>query len=176
MAAPNLATLYDFETQFEKAAQTILQTSGINAFISRQTDKLPLINAGVTFSVGQAAEELTFLPLAPGQTQPQEQEYFHYTGSLELRVEVERDTQRPPDQTGVVSFFAQMRGLIRAAFMRSQWPFYDGNLPYYRVWDIRPNGSTEGFDQSRNVDSSILRFEVSFAIQPSAWPSGFPPT
>lgn len=176
MAAPNLATLFDFEGQFERAAQTILQTSGINAFIARQTEKLPLINTGVSFVVGPADDRLTFLPLAPGQTAPSEQEYFKYTGSLELRLEVERDTSKPPDVAGVTSFFSEARGLIRAAFMRSQWPFYDTNLPYYRTWDIRPNGTTEGLDPVRNVDSCILRFEVSFAIQPTAWPTGFPPT
>lgn len=168
--APNFATLFDFEGKFEAAAQTVLETAGINAFISRQTDKLPLISTGVVFSVGSAIDELTFLPLDVGQTPPPSQEYFRYVGNLQLRLEVERDTQKPPVSAGVSSFFAEARGLIRRAFMRSQWPFQDSNLLYYRVSNIRPNGGTEGFDSQRNVDSLILQFEVTFAIMQDAWP------
>jgi len=169
--AANFVELFDFETHFEAAAQTILDTAGVNAFISRQTDKLPLINTGVVFSVGPAIDELTFLPLDSGQSLPPSQEYFRYVGSLELRLEIERDTQKPPNSAGVSSFFAEARSLIRKAFRRSQWPFDDTNLEFYRVSNIRPNGGTEGFDQSRNVDSLILRFEITFAIMQDAWPT-----
>ncbi len=166
--APNWSALFDIEGHFESAAQGVLETAGLNAFISRQTDKLPLINTGIQFSVGPAIDELTLLPLDVGYTVP-DQEYFRYVGNLQLRLEVERDTQKPPDQAGVSSFFAQARSMIRRAFMRSQWPFRDTNLLYYRVSNIRPNGSTEGMDPVRNVDSLIMQFEVTFAIMPGAW-------
>lgn len=168
--APNFVTLFDFEGRFEAAAQDVLETAGINSFISRQTDKLPTINTGVVFSVGPALDELTFLPLDVGQSPPPDQEYFRYTGNLQLRLEVERDTQKPNSAAGVSSFFAEARSLIRRAFMRSQWPFRDSNLLYYRVSNIRPNGGTEGLDPVRNLDSLILQFEVTFAIMQDAWP------
>ena len=175
VAASSLAELFDFEGQFEKAAQAILQTSGVNAYVTQSRQQLPLINTGIDFNVSAAIDQLTFLPLAPGQTTPTEQEYFRYDGTLELTVEVPRDTARSPS-TAAVSFLAQSRALIRAAFMRSQWPFQDSNLPYYRVSNIMPSGTIDGFDQTRNVDSSILRFTITFAIQPTAWPTGFPPS
>ncbi len=168
--ASNFAELFDFEGHFEAAAQSVLADVGLAAFISRQTDKLPLINTGVLFSVGPAIDELTFLPLGISQMPPRSQEYFRYVGDLQIRLEIERDTAKPPDLAGVSSFFAQARSLIRHAFMRSQWPFRDSNLLFYRVSNIRPNGVTEGLDVVRNVDSLIMRFEITFAIMQDAWP------
>lgn len=175
MAAPSLATLFDFEGQFEDAAQAVLLSEGIVAFVSESKKQLPLINTGVDFQVGPAIDNPTFLPLASGQTQPVEQEYFRYTGVLECQAEVARDTARSPT-ADVSTFLAQVRGMIRGAFMRSQWPFQDSNLPYYRVSDIQPAGSVTGFNQARNTDMASLRFTITFAIQPTAWPTGFPPS
>lgn len=175
MPAPTLAALLDFEDQFEAAAQGVLTSSGVVAFVSQSTDKLPLINTGVSFECGAALDQLTFLPLAPGQTQPQEQEYFRYVGNLELRIEVNRDTSRAPDAS-TYTFLGNIRGLIRGAFLYSQWPFDDANLPWLRVSDLRPNGSSTGFDTVRNVDSFIQRYQVTFTIQPTGWPTGFPPS
>lgn len=175
VAASDLAELFDFEGAFESAAQAVLESSGINAFISQSKGQLPLINTGVNFTTGAAIDNLTFLPLASGQTTPQEQEYFRYTGTLELTIDVARDTARSPTDD-VATFLAQITGLIRAAFMRSQWPFQDSNLPLYRVSDIMPAGTIRGFNQVRNSDTVSLRFTITFAIQPTAWPSGFPPS
>lgn len=170
--AANFAELFDFEGHFESAAQSILEEAGITSFIERQTEKMPLINTGVAFSVGPAIDQLTFLPLDGDQSgPPPSQEYFRYTGSLELALQIPRDTQKPPNAAGVESFFAEARSMIRTAFRRSQWPFNDTNLEFYRVSNIRPNGTTSGFDQDRNCDSLVLRFEITFAIMQDAWPT-----
>lgn len=174
MAAPSLAALYDFESAFESAAQAVLQTSGINAFVSQQQAKLPIIYTGISFNVGAAYDELTILPIG-GRAARDLQDYFRYSGGLELEISVTRDQAKDPDQAGALSFLGQVRGLARGAFMMSQWPFNDVNLPYYRVSNIRPDGTNNGFDVRRNVDLVTLRFAVDFAIQPTAWPAGFPP-
>lgn len=174
MPAPSLAALLDFESQFESAAQAILASSGINAFISQHEAKLPPIATGISFDVGSAFDELTILPLG-GQTVQQQQDFFRYQGSLTVEVSVSRDTS-PDPANGAASFLGQVRALVRAAFMQSQWPFQDSNLPWLRVSQIRPDGTTSGFQQVRNVDIVSLRFAVDYAIQPSAWPAGFPPS
>lgn len=174
-AALSLSELFDFEGNFEDAAQAILTSAGINAYISQQTKKLPLINTGVNFDCGPAIDEVTFLPQGGQPAGQSSQEYFRYIGSLELRVEVNRDTAKQPP-ADVPSFLAAIRAMVRASFMWSQWPFDDTNLPLYRVSNIRPNGSTDGFDGVRNVDVCTMRFEITFAIQPTAWPVGFPPS
>lgn len=168
--AANFAELFDFEGHFVAAAQTVLEDQGVNAFIERNTEKLPLINTGIVFTVGPAIEEMTFLPVATGQTAAL-QEYFRYTGDLQITVQVNRDAAQPARAAGVDSFFAEVRALVRRAFMWSNWPFNDTNLEFYRVSNIRPNGCNEGFDQARNCDAVILRFSVTFAIMQGAWPA-----
>ena len=174
MAAPTIAALLDFEAAFEKAAQAILGTSGINAYISQQDVATPLIQTAVGFDTNGALDELTILPLG-GRSAQDLQDFFRYTGTLTLEVSVSRDTARLPTDGGTAGFLSQCRGRIRAAMMMSQWPFNDTNLPYYRVSEIRPMGTTTGFEQARNVDLVSMKFGVTFAIQPTAWPAGFPP-
>lgn len=173
MAAPSLAALLNFEDQFEDAAQAILESAGVVSFVSQSKDKLPLVNTGVNFECGAALDTLNWLPNVSGQTQPTQQEYTRYVGILELRVEVNRDTAREP-LPSTYNFLGSIRGLVRAAFLFSQWPFQATNLPWLGVTDIRPNGSSTGFDQVRNVDSFIQRYQVTFEIQATAWPAGFP--
>lgn len=174
--APSLTALLDFETQFEAATQAILETSGIAAYVSEQQQKLPLIHTGINFECGPAIDQLTFLPLGGQPTQVQ-QEFFRYQGTLEFMISVNRDTPREGTDAGSTTFLTQCRGRIRAAFLQSQWPFDDTNLPYYRVSEIRPNGAASlTGDGALNTDIISLRFLVTFAIQPGAWPTGFPPS
>jgi hypothetical protein len=176
-AALSIAQLMDFESAFETAAQANLAISGINAFIEGFTTKLPLIKTNVWFDTGPALDQLTILPIGGQSPNRFEQEFFRYTGTLTLEVTSNRDTAQQPTDLGVVTTFqAQLRGRVRAAFMQSQWPFQDGNLPFYRVSEIRPAGTTTGFDPARNLDTVRLAFVVTFAIQPTAWPAGFPPS
>lgn len=175
MAAASLAALLDFESAFEAAAQAILTSSGINAYVSQQAQKLPPISTRLSFDTGPAYDELTLLPQG-GQASQQEQDFFRYTGVLNIEISVSRDQAPDPNQSGALNFLGQLRGLVRATFMQSQWPFQDSNLPYYRVSQIRPDGTSTGFEQKRNVDLVTMRFAVDFSIQPTAWPSGFPPS
>lgn len=172
MSAPNLTALFDFEGQFEAAAQAVMTANGITSFVSQQADKLPPISTGIGFDLGPAIDELTQIP-APtnwptGQAAPQE--YFRYTGTLEIRVEVPRD-QESSSVPGVENFIGELRGKVRAAMMLTVMPFSPTNLPWLRVSDIRPNGTSTGWDQPRNVDFCSLRFAITFAIQPGAWPA-----
>lgn len=172
MPATNLPELFDFEGQFETATQAILVATGIAAYISQQAEKMPELNTGIALDVNPAIDELTQIPSPSnwpaGQAAPQE--YFRYTASLELRIEVARD-QNGASVAGLDTMLSQVRGQIRAAMMRCVMPFTDANLPYYRVSDIKPNGTTTGFEAVRNTDFCSLRFVITFAIQPTAWPA-----
>ncbi len=169
--APNLPTLFDFEGQFEDAAQAILVASGIAAYISQEALKMPLLSTGIAFDVGPALDELNQLPKPsnwPADTAAP-QDYFRYTGSIEFSVSVPRDDD-DASLPGVQTLMRQIRGQIRAAMMRVVFPFNDTNLPYLRVTDIRPAGASTSTQQPRNVDVCSMRFEVSFLIQDGAWP------
>ncbi len=174
--AQDFTELFDFESAFETAAQTILENAGITAYISQQNVTKALIGTGISMDIGAALDELTQLAKPanwPSGQQPP-QEYFRYTGSIVFTVEVPRDQNAispvptPPEVSKVL---AQVRAKIRTAMMRVLMPFDDTNLPLYRVTDIRPNGTSTGFEAVRNIDYTSLRFDVSFLIQPTAWPA-----
>lgn len=173
MAAPNLTALFDFEGQFESATQGILTASGITNDISQQGIKEELINTGIALDVNPAIDELTQIPAPLNWPvgQPPPQEYFRYTGNLELRVEVARDLNAEDPGAGVDTMMSTIRGKLRALMMRCCMPYTDVNLPYYRVSDIKPNGTTTGFDSARNIDVCSLRFIITWAIKPTAWPA-----
>lgn len=175
MSAPNIAALLDFEGNFEAAVTAVL-TAALNSaapvYIAEQAQKMAFENAAVGFDLGPAIEELEQIPKPdnwPADT-PAPQDYFRYTGVFTVRIEVVLD-QNTATLAGLASLAGQLRGLIRAAFMRSVMPFTDANLPYYRVSDIRPNGTNTGTLQTRNTFFTELRFLVTFAIQPAAWPA-----
>jgi hypothetical protein len=173
MAAPNWETLYDFEGQFEAAANGILAAVLINAYVSGQDEQMPLLKTAIPFDVGPALENKV-APLAKPAGWPADQdfprEYFIYSATLEYRVEVPRD-DRQPTVAGVSSMLSQIRGKLREVMMRCVRPFNESNLPYYKVIRIRPNGASTGVNSTGNADVVFLRYDLSFEIRPSAWPA-----
>lgn len=174
MPAPNLPTLFDFEGQFESAAQDILAGVLINAYVSGQGEAMPLLNTRVGFDVGPALEG-KFAQLEKPASWPDgvapPQEYFLYTATLEFRVEVPRD-EREPTITGVTTMLAQIRGKLREVMMQCVRPFNEVNLPYHKVSRIRPDGaSTQAGPAERNTDILFLRYALNFEIRNDAWPA-----
>lgn len=172
MSAPNLPALFDFEGQFETAGQGIMAGLGITAYISQQNVKEELVSTGIGFDLGPATGDMTQIPkptLWPAD-QAAPQEYFRYTGNLEFRVQVPRDGETPTI-ADLDNLMGQFRGQIRSAMMLCVMPFTDANLPWLRVSDIRPNGTSTGWDRDLNTDYCALRFTITFAIQPTAWPA-----
>lgn len=172
MPAPNIETLLDFEGQFEIATQAIMTANGITSYISEQTEQLPLLNTGIDCNIEPALDTLLQIPAPsnwPANREPP-MEYSRYVATLELRVEVPRDANAAT-VPGVDTLMAQIRAKVRAAMLLTVRPFTDTNLPYYVVSDIRPNGTTTGFEGVRNVDFVALRFRITFQIRPSAWPA-----
>lgn len=172
MPATNLTELFDFEGQFERAAQAALAAAGVTAYISEAQAQLPLLNVGLSFDVSPALDQLTQLtpPTNWPVGTPPPTEFFRYTATLEFRAEVPRDANGAT-VPGVDTMLAQFRGKIRSAFMRCVAPFNSTNLPFYEIGEIRPNGAVTGWEGVRNIDFCSLRFAVTFAIRPDAWPA-----
>lgn len=170
--APNLETLLDFEGQIETATQTILEAGGVTAFISQEALKIPLINTGIGCDVGAALDVLDQVNPGPAWPAgvPWPQEYFRYPAALELVVEIPRD-QEGNSLPGVPTLLREIRGKVRKLMLRIVMPFNDVNLPYYRVTDIRPAGTTTGQMPEKNVDFCSLRYSLTFDIKPDAWPN-----
>jgi hypothetical protein len=179
MQAPSLDALYDIETGFETAAQTLMTVAGVtamislaNADISNVNAKAPLINTGIGFDLGPAIDVKAQIPAPsnwPADTPPP-QEYFRYVGNLEFRVQVPQDMNTTNPPVDVDTIVAGIRSRIRVAMMLCCLPFPESALPYYVVSDIRPNGTTTAWDQPRNEILLVLRFAITFAIRPDAWP------
>ncbi len=172
MAATNLVELMDFEGNFEVAAQGVVVANGITGYITQTNIQADLINAGISFVAGPALDELTELPKPSwwGADDPPPQDYFRYPGTLTFRVEVPRD-DNGATISGVETMLEQIRGQLRAAFMRVCEPFDATNLPLYKVSDIRPDGAAIGSSGApRNLDFCVCRFAVTFEIKPDAWP------
>ncbi len=181
MPAANLTQLYDFEGQFEAAAQAILANVLINAYVTGQDEQMPLLKTAIAFDVGPATEG-KFAQLTPpdswpttvnpvtGRAYAPPQEYFIYSASLEYRVEVPRDDRQPTIE-GVSSMLSQIRGKLREVMMQSVRPFTETNLPLYKVVRLRPNGSSTGQNTTGNGDVIFLRWDLTFEIRKTAWPA-----
>lgn len=172
MPAANLETLLDFEGHFESAAQAIMVASGIAAYISENATQLPLTNTGIDANVEPALDTLLQIPAPsnwPANREPP-MEYSRYQLGLEFRVEVQRDNNAAT-VPGVDTLLAQVRAKIRANMLLTVRPFNPTNLPYYVVSDIRPLGTTTGYESVRNIDFVSLRFRITFQIRPDAWPA-----
>lgn len=164
--------LYDFEGNFEIAAQAVVVSAGLVAYIQAVQSRMDLVYAGISFDAGAALDELIETPKPAGWgDDPPPQEYFHYDGTLDFRVSVPRDkNQAPnPDVESLMSFY---RARIRNFFRLSCSPFTAINLPYYRVSSIRPQGGSHGYEAQRNLDFQNMRFAVRWQIAPDAWPIG----
>lgn len=186
MPAPNLTTLFDFEGQFEEAAQAVLHAVLVSAYVTGQDEQVPEINTAIAFDLGPAVAEkfvqLTKPASWPAGIDPRTgrpfanpQEYFMYSATLEFRVEVPRD-DREPTTPGVRSMLSQIRGALRAEMMQCVRPFNNVNLPYYQVNRIRPEGTSTGpGGGNKNTDVTILRFTIGFEILKGAWPAWVEP-
>jgi hypothetical protein len=171
-AAPNLATLLDFEGQFETAAAGILTAIMVNAYATGEDQQIALEKSGISFDLGPALEgKFAQLPKPASwpANAPAPQEYFIYDASLTFEVGVPRDDQGT-DVEGVTNKLSEIRGKLREVMMQSVRPFNEVNLPYYKVARIRPDGSSSQ-QGDKNRDTAFLRFSLRFEIRNTAWPA-----
>lgn len=172
MPATNLAQLLNFEGNFETAAYSLLVSEGVVAAITEGQTNLPLVVTGIGVDVAPAIDELQILTKPnnwPGGTPPP-QEYFRYPASIEFRIEIPRD-KNGTSYAGALNLMGEVRGKIRSFMLRCVAPFNANNLPFYEIGDIKPAGASFGWDSTRNVDFSWLRYQMTFAIRPTAWPT-----
>lgn len=172
MPATNLAELLNFEGNFEKAAQDLLVANGVVAAITQGRTNLPLVMTGIGVDVSPALDQLTILTAPtnwpPGTPPPQE--YFRFPATIEFRIEIPRD-KNGSSYPAALNLLGEVRGKVRSFMLRCVAPFNATNLPYYEIGDIRPAGASFGWDSTRNVDFSWMRYALTFAIRPTAWPA-----
>jgi len=169
MAAPNLTTLLDFETNVEDAAQIFLSTetglaaTNVNASLDQDDLELPRIE--VAFELGDALDP----PDEKGNAQS-ELEYRKYSGTLNVMVMTRGSLDGSQTQ------HRELRAEVRAALLLNADNFTtldgagpDTILPYYDVNYLRPTGTQ--YQVEGDVAMSALSFQMNLCIRNDAWPS-----
>ncbi len=168
MAAPDLETLLDFETNVESAAKTFLQTatglSAASAFASLDQDDLVLPRISVMLEMGEALD-----PTDPRTTGSSDLEYRKYAATLNILIVTDASID------GTQADHRSIRAKVRSAMLLNADNFTtdDGEggtiLPYYDVNYMRPSGTS--FEQDGDLAISTLAYTINLVIRNDAWPT-----
>lgn len=160
MSAPDLATLYDFETQIEAAVSAILTDGGVTVqAVSRGEAILASPFCAVTYQHGGPWPSGSPRYVSVGGDFRPDQ----FSGTVQITAATDR--KRNPDT------HKTYRGKIRALGYQFVGQFTGSNLPYLAVMDFTETGTQPVEDEGKNLDLSILSWDIRFAILPNAWPT-----
>lgn len=160
MPAPDIATLYDFETAYEDALANYIGT--VNATWQVLT---PRSNINVDTIV----------------VTPRVTIEFSITGTGEQR-EIQNNVEYYADRRGMFTIQAvsgrndpaqnhgQMRGAIRQAMLGSQAVFNANSVPYYQTIDLSEGGSSQSVNAENDEILTQLTYPIWFSFMPSAYP------
>lgn len=168
MAAPDFFTLYDWETQLEGAAASVLTAALTAASITANvytsqvssTKQTPWIE--LDFLPGRALDQRTAIGQASPKIVPNA-----FEGILLATVV----TTRPIDEALVTPLHRTLRGLVRYAFSAGAKSFTGVNLPYIQILDMLPEAAPGTLYDEKEQDKTELAFHLIWAIQNSAWPT-----
>lgn len=166
-AATSELQIYNFEYNFERAVESILESAGyLNAFIQGANATLPPSRSEITFASGQAINEALY-PLDPDQ-----EIYDFFDGRLSLRIVTERTAEAGPSMVpGVGPMHEEWAAAVRMLLQERRNPFTEANLPYYAVKTIRQQGTQRDLDPRWLEDFTRIDFLVQFGIRSQAWPA-----
>ena len=166
------ATLFDFRTQFVKAARQILDAGGITALGPGEGDQQQPRNfSAVDFQRGAATGRKTRVALGGGRYE----EYSQFTGTLVVLFTVPYETEQ---KTGIayltedhVRELDRLTTTAHALFMEHLEPFTPALLPNLDVQELLPIEPDERPEEAREVNTARVRWRVKFEIRSTAWPT-----
>jgi hypothetical protein len=165
MAATSEIRLFNFEYNFERAVEGILEGAGyLSTYIQGANETLPESRIEVTFATADATNEAIY-PLDPDQTV-----YDFYNGRLTLRIVTVRPDDGPSLLVGVGRLHEEWAAGVRVQLQERKNPFTKTNLPYYAVKTIRPMNTQRDLDPRWLEDYTRLEYLVQFGIRSDAWP------
>jgi hypothetical protein len=167
MAATSDLQLFNFEYNFERAAESILEAGGyLSTFIQGSSATLPASRIEVTFASGAAINQAIY-PLDPAQ-----EVYDFFEGRLSLRIVTERTAEAGPSLvSGVGPMHEEWAAAVRMLLQERRDPFTSTNLPYYAVKTIRQVGTQRDLDPRWMEDYTRIDFAIQFGIRSPAWPA-----
>ena len=164
MAAPDLATLFDFETNLEAAAKVFLSNAtGISQdsiFCTMDQDELTLPRIEVTVEIAEGID-----PPVKRSTVSDIEDYLNYSANVMIRVVTDAL------EDGTEASHRTIRGNVRAEMLQNanNWTTTPDLLPYYSVQYQRPMGTSYEIDG--NLSVSTLAYDIRFAVRNDAWPA-----
>lgn len=174
MSAPNIATLYDFETAYEDGAKGYFANLNIGGFTFPQvlTPRTNLTTANfvitprleVSFAItglGPAGAGWPESPVTVGNTASNY--YSYYQGTLTLGVVTSRSNTSQPH--------GLLRGATRQGMMEITAALNINTVPYYQTVFVTPLASIQGCDPTNDEITTQLTYQVEFDIPPSSFPN-----
>ncbi len=164
MAAPDFATLFDFETQLESAATIFISTAtGLpqeSIFTTLDQDEFTVPRVEVMVEINEGID-----PPVKRSTVSDVEEYLNYSATFSIRVVTDAL------EDGTQGNHREMRANVRSEMMQNanNWTTTPALLPYYSVQYQRPVGTSYEIDG--NLAASTLTYDIRFAIKNDAWPA-----
>lgn len=173
MSAPNIATLYDFETAYEDGlasyfvnlnvggylfAQVLTPRTNLNAEAFQETPRLQ-IKAGIT---GLAPSGSGVQDTAVTISNTATRYYSEYTIGVTLDVVTSRSNTSQPH--------GLLRGATRQGMLEYTASMNNTTIPYYQTAFVNPGASVQMVDPDNDEIITSISYSIDFFIPPTSFP------
>jgi len=174
MSAPNIATLYDFETAYEDALRNYFINVNVGGFTFNQvltprtnltaeafveTPRLQ-IRAGIT---GLAASGGGVQETAVTLNNTATNYYSYYSLGVTLDVVTSRSNASQPH--------GLYRGATRQGMLEYTASMNANTVPYYQTAFVNPGASVQAVDQDNDEIITSISYSLDFFIPPASFPN-----
>lgn len=174
MSAPNIATLYDFESAYEDALAGYFANVNIGGVTFRQvlTPRTNLVTANFK-ATPRLQIKGSVLGLAPSGSGVQEDSvtigntatryYSFYTIAVTMDVVTQRSNASQPH--------GLYRGATRQGMLEYTASMNANTVPYYETVFVNPGSSSQAVDPDNDEIITQLAYSIDFHIPPSSFPN-----
>lgn len=174
MPAPNIATLYDFESAYEDPirnyflnvnvggqvfAQVVTPRTNLNvaAFLITPRLQVKMSMTGLGADGGGVKEDYKTAGNAATNY------YSYYQGQLTLDVITSR--------SNASQSHGLLRGAVRQGMLEATAILNNTSVPYYETPFVNPGGSVQGVDMDNDEIQTQLTYGIDIFIPPASWPN-----
>lgn len=164
MPAPDLIRLCNHDEIMEAAFVDWIEGAGLDVIGSRSLEDRPDAMIEVTFEPGGDVDHQA----TPAISGTGFREYDWFTGSLQVIIQTDRQTDRKSSLSGIRTKHAERVARVRARML--QGPLLTGfTSAYFDLVTIRFLGQARAADDA--FDQSTLQWSLQYRIRQDAWPT-----